>query len=137
MGNFRSRLPLAKQHHLPSIDVKYCLRSHFICRSYGNGTPVQVSWYELHLPTGVLNLQDARVDLDDVDSGHVAYGMDGAGEGSLQDNKVLGPTVGGSVTSFRLGLRLLGVGALRVGLSQMPLGREGLCGFVSLMGFLN
>ena len=45
--------------------------------------------------------------------------------------------VGGLVDSAGLGLGPLGVGALRAGLSCVPLGREELCGLVYVMGSLN
>ena len=37
-ATFNSRLPIAKQAHLPSHTIKCSLHSHFICRPYGKST---------------------------------------------------------------------------------------------------
>ena len=36
---FHGRPPIAKQPHLSSLSIKYCLHSSFIAMSYGDSTP--------------------------------------------------------------------------------------------------
>ena len=37
-ADFQGRIPLAKEPHLHSLAVKYCMRSHFICMLCGSST---------------------------------------------------------------------------------------------------
>ena len=75
-----------------------------------------------HFPLDVLEKRNGKFGPDDVGTGHVAYGVEGVRECLLQGSYVLG--CHGRVSCLRwAGLGLLGVGAFRVGLSQVPMCR--------------